>query len=158
MKREVLVGDHQSRVALPPDWLVTLEKAGERAAARVIDGFLVSAGAPLVALECVEVALVDDEESGRVHREFMGTDGATDVITFDHGEIVIGVEVAKRQAAEYGEPELRELLRYLVHGFLHLAGHEDGSEEGRARMEAAQEELVAELWREAGGSGAFEAP
>lgn len=146
MKREVLVCDHQNRVALPSGWLVSLEKAGLAAAERIVAGHLATAGPPLVELECVEVALVDDAESDRVHREFMGIDGATDVITFDHGEIVIGAEVAKRQAAEYGEPELRELLRYLVHGLLHLAGHEDAEPGERERMEAAQEALVAELW------------
>jgi probable rRNA maturation factor len=148
MKREVLVCDHQSRITISPDWLVLLETAGARAADRVAQAFLLDGAAALVALECVEVALVDDSESDRVHREFMGIDGATDVITFEHGEIVIGAEVAQRQAVEYGEPELRELLRYLVHGLLHLAGHKDEEEDDRARMEAAQEELVAELWEE----------
>lgn len=148
MKREVLVCDHQSQVAVPPEWLVALEKAGVGACGRITGSFLTSDSTPLVGLECVEVALVDDSESDRVHRDFMGIEGATDVITFDHGEIVIGVEVAKRQAAEYGEPELRELLRYLVHGLLHLAGHEDESSDDRRRMEAAQEEIVAVLWGE----------
>ena len=55
-------------------------------------------------------------------------------------------EVAWRQASEYGEPPLRELLRYVVHGLLHLAGHEDASPEDRARMEEAQEAVVAALW------------
>ncbi len=150
MKREVLVCDHQSRVAVPPEWLVMLEGLGAKAAERVVGEFLVGDDAPLVAMECIEVALVDDSESDRVHREFMGIDGATDVITFDHGEIVIGVEVAKRQAADYGEPELRELLRYLVHGLLHLAGHEDESDGDRERMEAAQEKIVSELWESLG--------
>ncbi|BCX49380.1 16S rRNA maturation RNase YbeY [Haloferula helveola] len=146
MKREVLVCDHQSRVAVPPAWLVGMEQAGVAAADQIVNRFLIDPQAPLAELECVEVALVDDSESDRVHREFMGIEGATDVITFEHGEIVIGVEVAKRQAGEYDEPELRELLRYLVHGLLHLAGHEDEAEADRAVMEAAQEALVAELW------------
>lgn len=150
MKREVLVGDHQERVAVPPAWLVGLEKAGARAADQVAAEWMVRDDAPLAELECVEVALVDDVESDRVHREFMSIEGATDVITFDHGEIVIGVEVAERQAAEYGEPVLRELLRYLVHGLLHLAGHEDGTPEERKQMEAAQEELVKRVWEECG--------
>ena len=72
--------------------------------------------------------------------------GPTDVITFHHGEIVIGAQVAERQAAEYGEPLARELLRYLVHGLLHLAGHEDAEADERAAMEAAQETIVTTLW------------
>ncbi|MEM9238316.1 MAG: rRNA maturation RNase YbeY [Verrucomicrobiota bacterium] len=81
-----------------------------------------------------------------MHDQFMGIAGATDVITFEHGEIVIGVEVARRQAKDYGEPEERELFRYLVHGLLHLAGHEDEKEADRKRMEEAQERLVGEFW------------
>jgi probable rRNA maturation factor len=76
----------------------------------------------------------------------MGIPGETDVITFHHGEIVIGVEVAFRQAEENGEPPLRELLRYVIHGLLHLAGHEDEDPSDREKMEAAQEPLVAMLW------------
>jgi probable rRNA maturation factor len=149
MSIEVIVGDHQSKVRLPEEWLHLLEEAGTRAAAQVRSAHL-RGEAPLEALGCVEVALVDDATSDRVHRDFMGIEGATDVITFEHGEIVIGLEVARRQAAEHGEPELRELLRYLVHGLLHLAGHDDEAEAERAAMEEAQEALVAKLWGEFG--------
>ncbi|MCU0796404.1 MAG: rRNA maturation RNase YbeY [Akkermansiaceae bacterium] len=146
MKHEVLICDHQSAAPVPHAWLVGLERAGTRAAREIARQHALSAEAPLHALEEVEVALVDDATSDRVHRDFMGIEGATDVITFEHGEIVIGVEVAKRQAAEYGEPELRELLRYLVHGLLHLAGHEDEEDAERQRMEEIQETLVKGLW------------
>jgi len=146
MKHEVLVCDHQSAAPVPHAWLVALERVGTAAAGVIADHHAASASAPLHEMKEVEVALVDDATSDRVHRDFMGIEGPTDVITFEHGEIVIGVEVAKRQAAEYGEPELRELLRYLVHGLLHLAGHEDVEDDDRTRMETIQEQLVAELW------------
>lgn len=137
---------------MPEKWLVLLENAA-LAATPLALARAAEAGSPLAELATVEVALVDDETSDRVHRDFMAIEGATDVITFHHGEIVIGVEVAARQAADYGEPLLRELLRYLVHGLLHLAGHEDDDPEARARMEAAQEEIVAAVWP-ADGAGA----
>jgi probable rRNA maturation factor len=76
----------------------------------------------------------------------MNIEGPTDVITFHHGEIVIGAEVANRQAAQYGEPLAREILRYLVHGLLHLAGHDDAEADQRAAMESAQEAIVSRLW------------
>ena len=44
------------------------------------------------------------------------------------------------------EPLAREILRYFVHGLLHLAGHEDEDSAERAAMEAAQESIVATLW------------
>ncbi|MEP4078825.1 rRNA maturation RNase YbeY [Haloferula sp.] len=147
MKVEVIVGDHQSKVQLPERTLTMLEEAGAEAVGMILADEMASADAPLATLECVEVALVDDETSDRVHDQFMGIEGATDVITFEHGEIVIGVEVAQRQALEYGEPELRELLRYLIHGLLHLAGHEDEDAADRKVMETAQEKLVAALWK-----------
>jgi probable rRNA maturation factor len=143
---ELIVGNNQVRTEIPEAWLTALEKGGALAAKEILASHLASGDAPLPEHECVEVALVDDETSARVHEQFMGIEGETDVITFHHGEIVIGVEVAFRQAAENGEPPLRELFRYIVHGLLHLAGHEDEEADDRQRMEAAQEPLVARLW------------
>jgi probable rRNA maturation factor len=146
MNPELIVGNHQHRTEIPEAWLTALEKGGALAAREILAAHMAAADAPLAEHECVEVALVDDETSARVHDQFMGVPGETDVITFHHGEIVIGVEVAFRQAAENGEPPLRELFRYIVHGLLHLAGHEDEQAADRERMEAAQEPLVARLW------------
>lgn len=143
---EIIIGNHQDAVDIPVGWLTALEGIGE-SAARMAAGFSVSEDNSLSHLATLEVALVDDETSARVHIDFMEIPGATDVITFHHGEIVIGVEVAVRQAEEYGEPLGREILRYLVHGLLHLAGHEDAEEEDSKAMEAAQEEIVDMLWR-----------
>ncbi len=145
MPSEIIIGNHQDVIDIPLSWLTALEDVGPQAAEMAI-----AAGAdrdnPLALLATLEVALVDDETSGRVHMDFMQIPGATDVITFHHGEIVIGAEVALRQAAEYGEPLGREILRYFVHGLLHLAGHEDHEDDGRQSMEAAQERIVAKLW------------
>ena len=143
---ELIVGNNQERTEIPEAWLTALEKGGALAAKEILTSHLATEDAPLPEHECVEVALVDDETSARVHEQFMGIEGETDVITFHHGEIVIGVEVAFRQAAENGEPPLRELFRYIVHGLLHLAGHEDEEPSDRQRMEPAQEPLVARLW------------
>jgi probable rRNA maturation factor len=146
MRPEIIVGNNQQGTEIPEAWLTALEKGGALAAREILARHLAGEDAPLTEHECVEVALVDDETSARVHEQFMGIPGETDVITFHHGEIVIGVDVAFRQAAENGEPPLRELLRYVVHGLLHLAGHVDEQPADRARMEAAQEPLVAALW------------
>ncbi|WP_367874131.1 rRNA maturation RNase YbeY [Luteolibacter sp. Populi] len=150
MPPEIIVGNNQSRTEIPEAWLTLLEKGGALAAAEILARHVAAEDAPLHDHECIEVALVDNETSARVHEQFMGIEGETDVITFHHGEIVIGVEVAFRQAAENGEPPLRELFRYIVHGLLHLAGHEDEEATDRERMEAAQEPLVARLWPELG--------
>ena len=145
MSLEIIIGNHQNAVEIPLAWLTALEEIGDEAAKLVLE-VCVEEDDSLRHLATLEVALVDDATSSKVHRDFMNIDGATDVITFHHGEIVIGAEVAKRQAEEYGEPLGRELLRYFIHGLLHLAGHDDQQETERARMEAAQESIVARLW------------
>jgi probable rRNA maturation factor len=151
MSLEIIIGNHQDAVDVPVAWLTALEDIGE-AAARMAAGRAADEENSLSHLATLEVALVDDETSARVHMDFMEIPGPTDVITFHHGEIVIGAEVAKRQAEEYGEPLGREILRYFVHGLLHLAGHEDAEAKGREAMEAAQEEIVAALWAEGLGA------
>lgn len=148
MSLEIIIGNHQEAIEIPVSWLTALEDIGEQAAEMALAA-AADEGNSLIHLATLEVALVDDETSDRVHKDFMQIAGATDVITFHHGEIVIGAEVAFRQAGEYGEPLGREILRYFVHGLLHLAGHEDTEEDERQSMEAAQESIVAALW--AGG-------
>lgn len=145
MSIEVIIGNHQESTAIPENWLTALEDVAHEAAALAIQAAAVG-DSPLSHLATLEVALVDDETSDRVHRDFMDIEGPTDVITFHHGEIVIGADVARRQADEYGEPLAREILRYFVHGLLHLAGHEDEEPDERTAMEAAQESIVTRLW------------
>lgn len=150
MALEIIIGNHQTRMAIAEAWLAALEEVAPKAAALAMENQTTSES-PLSLLGTIEVALVDDAMIGRVHRDFMDIEGATDVITFHHGEIVISVETALRQAAEFDEPPTREILRYLVHGLLHLAGHDDMAPAHRATMEAAQEAIINHLWE--GGFG-----
>jgi probable rRNA maturation factor len=92
--------------------------------------------------EEITVVLVSDRKISAIHQQFMGIAGATDVITFQHGEIVISVETASRQAIEYESDLLHELRLYIAHGFLHLAGYDDHSEAGFREMAKVQNELV----------------
>ncbi len=94
-------------------------------------------------LPLVEVAVVSDAVIARVHREFMDVPGATDVITFDHGEIVVSADTARRCAAEHGHGVIEELALYIVHGLLHLNGYDDLSPRDRARMHRVQDRI----WR-----------
>ena len=145
MSLEVIIGNHQQAAVIPESWLTALEDIAREAADLALS-HAANGDSPLSHLATLEVALVDDTTSERVHLDFMGIEGPTDVITFHHGEIVIGAEVAARQAAEYEEPLAREILRYFVHGLLHLSGHEDEQAEERATMESAQESIVTLLW------------
>jgi len=145
MSLEVIIGNNQESTEIPESWLTALESVAHEAARLALEN-AAEEDSPLFNLATLEVAIVDDATSDQVHRDFMDIEGPTDVITFHHGEIVIGAEVAERQAAEYDEPLAREILRYMVHGLLHLAGHEDAEPAERAAMEAAQETIVARLW------------
>lgn len=145
MSLEVIIGNNQEATEIPESWLTALESVAHEASRLALEHARYEES-PLALLATLEIAIVDDATSDQVHRDFMDIEGPTDVITFHHGEIVIGAEVAERQASEYGEPLAREILRYVVHGLLHLAGHEDAEPDERAQMEEAQEAIVAQLW------------
>lgn len=100
------------------------------------------AAAVLRQLEEVAVVLVSDRVSAKLHEKFLRAPGPTDVITFAHGEIVIGCGVALAQAREHGQSLTEELCRYLMHGLLHLHGYEDGEPNARAQMWQVQERLL----------------
>lgn len=99
----------------------------------------------LSGLDAIEVSLVSDASIAAVHGQFMDDPTPTDVITFQHGEILISLETAARQAAEHGHPSEREALLYLIHGLLHLNGFDDTTAEARAEMEAVQVEILQEI-------------
>jgi probable rRNA maturation factor len=91
------------------------------------------------------VVLVSDNRIAAIHQEFMNAPDPTDVITFQHGEIFISVETAKRQARAYRTSLEHELRLYLVHGLLHLHGYNDATEAGAAEMKRLQEGIVTKL-------------
>lgn len=106
----------------------------------------------LVEAGTVEVTLVSDTVIARVHADYSGVPGATDVITFQHGELVVSAETAARQSLAAGEPLDRELARYVVHGLLHLMGHRDDVPASRRRMWTAQERIVSAVCGEVANS------
>ena len=89
-------------------------------------------------LDEISVAIVSDRTIARLHVEFMGIPGATDVITFEHGEVVMSAQTAARYAAEHGHRIEEELALYTVHGLLHLNGFEDATSRAAARMQKVQ--------------------
>lgn len=93
----------------------------------------------------VSVAFLGPRAMAAANGRFLGHAGATDVITFGHGEILVCPAVAWAEARERGLPFEEELLRYIVHGWLHLCGHDDARAADRRRMHGVQERLVARL-------------
>lgn len=105
-----------------------------------------ASGGVLDALSEVEVNLVSDEVIAEVHDTFMGDPTPTDVITFHHGEIFISVDTAEREGGAYGHSIEKETLLYLIHGLLHLNGHEDKLPEQREAMTEIQERILEQVW------------
>ncbi len=98
------------------------------------------------------VLLVTAPEMRRLNETFVRHRGITDVITFDysnpgrpeelHGEIVICPDEARVQARRFRCSWQAELVRYLVHGVLHLRGYDDSQPAARRRMRQEEDRLV----------------
>lgn len=94
----------------------------------------------------ISVAIVDDETIHQLNRQFLEHDYPTDVLSFTleddpprlEGEIIVSVDTARENGAEAGWSALDELLLYVVHGTLHLAGYRDKSAEDAAEMRSAE--------------------
>ncbi len=100
----------------------------------------------LADLDAMEISVVSDRVIARVHRQFLQADGPTDVITFEHGEILVSATTAMKRAAQEQESTSRELARYIVHGILHLNGHLDQDAADATAMWRAQEEVLQAVW------------
>jgi probable rRNA maturation factor len=98
----------------------------------------------------LSVALVNDREIARIHVDFLGVPGPTDVVSFpledEHddllGEVVVSTDTAAREAKKRRLTLEREVLLYVVHGILHLCGYDDQRKKDREVMHARQEELL----------------
>jgi probable rRNA maturation factor len=101
----------------------------------------------LAEIDEVSVVFVSDRRIAELHRRFLDEPGPTDVITFQHGEVVISVETARRQARAFGSSLQHELHLYLAHGLLHLRGFDDRTSAGAAEMKRLQDKLVTKVQR-----------
>ncbi|MCY2960512.1 MAG: rRNA maturation RNase YbeY [Planctomycetota bacterium] len=100
----------------------------------------------------VSIAVVPDRQLTRLHAEWLGDPTPTDVLSFDlsddlseAGEIVASHTCARRTARQRGVAAGRELALYVVHGILHLCGHDDHTRSDRAAMRAAEERVLGSL-------------
>jgi probable rRNA maturation factor len=88
------------------------------------------------------VVLISDRRMAQLHQRFLGQTGPTDVITFEHGEIFISVETARRNARRFGNSFRRELELYIVHGLLHLCGFDDSNRRAARKMRVAESRVI----------------
>jgi probable rRNA maturation factor len=107
----------------------------------------------------LSVVLTDDAGIQALNRQWRGKDTATDVLSFPQmdgeappgmplllGDIVISHETATKQAREHGHPLEDEVRVLLVHGLLHLLGHNHLEEEEAQVMRTAERKLIGTLW------------
>ncbi|MGE3269152.1 MAG: rRNA maturation RNase YbeY [Chloroflexota bacterium] len=102
------------------------------------------------------VTLVDDDEIQRINRDHRNIDKATDVLSFpliddadsfalppgiprELGDVVVSFPRAVAQAEEYGHSVDRELAYLIVHGVLHIMGHDHEEPDEQAVMRVREE-------------------
>lgn len=117
----------------------------------------------------ISLAIVDNVKIRELNRQFRNIDTATDVLSFpmldmiegkivstegDYdldeellllGDIVISLEKAYEQAAEYGHTLTREIAFLATHGVFHLLGYDHQNDEQASKMIGKQEEVLANL-------------
>lgn len=109
----------------------------------------------------VSVTLTNNAYMQGLNKEYRGIDRPTDVLSFALneseepeikdaeinvlGDLVISVERAREQAAEYGHSVRREVAFLTVHGMLHLLGYDHMEEEEREEMEKEQDFVMEKL-------------
>jgi probable rRNA maturation factor len=99
-------------------------------------------------LWAVFVWLISDRRMASLHRKFMHQTGPTDVLTFQHGEIFISVETAKKHARAFGNSLACELCLYITHGLLHLHGFDDRTQAAARKMKAMQKKILRDCSRD----------
>jgi probable rRNA maturation factor len=125
-----------------------------------VDGrALVSTGNRLLrevgeAESAISLTLIGDGAMRALNREYRGKDAPTDVLSFPLepgmpaagerllGDVVISVDTARRQAGDYDGTLQRELYRLLIHGLLHLLGHDHVLADQRRTMEREERRLA----------------
>lgn len=152
MKIEVVSRLRKYKVKRPQSLYSALQTAAE------VVGMDTPAG---IAETAVSVVLVGEKRIRRLNKEFLNHDYVTDVIAFSYqsgsfpvpeegddillGELFVCPRTADRRRRRYKTSLSYEILLYIVHGFLHLAGYEDYEDSQRERMKEAEERVMKKL-------------
>jgi probable rRNA maturation factor len=96
----------------------------------------------------ISIAIVTDARMHELNRQYLEHDYPTDVLSFVladdkrakslEGEIIASSDYAAREAPRYGWTADDELLLYIIHGCLHLVGHDDTTPEAKQAMREAE--------------------
>jgi probable rRNA maturation factor len=138
-----------SRIAVAsPQEIVPIDRGRMRAVARaVLEGEQIRKAE-------VSLAFVDNTTIHTLNKRYLDHDEPTDVLSFPlseaksgslSGEVVIGAEVARDQAARRGHAVEAELALYVIHGLLHLCGYDDHDDAGAAAMRQREKHYLHQL-------------
>jgi probable rRNA maturation factor len=105
----------------------------------------------------LSVVLADDAQLRDLNNKYLGIDASTDVLSFSSGEadpdsgatylgdVILSIPTAERQARDAGHPVATEVQLLVVHGVLHLLGHDHAQAEAKALMWGAQADILKTL-------------
>lgn len=99
----------------------------------------------------VGIILDGHEAVHALNREFLAHDYETDVLSFLvdesdeglEGEVYVDLDTAMENAARFETSFDQEVARYVVHGLLHLAGHDDSTDAAREGMRRLEDSYLA---------------
>ncbi len=103
------------------------------------------------------IILTDDSQLQQLNRDYLGLDAPTDVLSFPAdevdpatgrrylGDILISIPRAGDQAGRAGHALEAEIQLLVVHGVLHLLGHDHARAGGKRRMWSAQTKILQQL-------------
>ncbi len=96
----------------------------------------------------MQINFVDSEEMKRINSKYLNHNYSTDIITFNYaknndldGEIYISVDDAASNAKKYGVSFFEEVLRNVIHGFLHLLGYDDKQKKDKVILKRLENNL-----------------
>jgi len=101
----------------------------------------------------VGIILTGHEQVHELNRQYLQHDYVTDVLSFlidesgdgIEGEVYVDVETAAERHVEFSVTLREEIERYIVHGVLHLAGHDDDTKEQKDRMHELESQYLRRL-------------
>jgi probable rRNA maturation factor len=135
------------------DW-ASLEALSQLAEAAILAA-IGESGVSLAANAEISVVLCDDDFIRNLNRKWRGIDKPANVLSFPArgdaasapllGDIVIAFETASREASEAGRSLHDHVAHLLVHGFLHLIGHDHIGAAQAATMEALERAILGGL-------------
>jgi probable rRNA maturation factor len=137
---EISITSHQSSLRVPRK--------------RITEAIALVARREKVRMLEVGIAVVGRAEMTELNERYARHRGVTDVLSFDlaragepgvRAEVIVCAEVAIEEASRRNLRPTHELLRYVIHGLLHLTGLDDRDPASAGRMHARQEQLLAEL-------------